>query len=69
MFIALILTVCTIADPQNCQEKEFTFESHGGIAQCMFEAQPWIAAWSSQNPKWQVKRWRCKFPGAEGQPT
>jgi hypothetical protein len=69
MFVALVLTVCSVNNPQDCRNQEYLFESHGSLAQCMFEAQPWIAAWSAQHPQLKVTRWKCGMPGTEGQPT
>jgi hypothetical protein len=69
MLIALVLTVCSVNDPQECREREHLFESHSSLAQCMFDAQPWIAAWQSQHPSLKVARWKCQNPGVNGQPA
>lgn len=69
MFVALVLTVCSVTDPADCRNQEFTFESHGSLAQCMFEAQPWIANWQFAHPKLKVARWKCEFPEKLGQPA
>ncbi|MFO1089538.1 MAG: hypothetical protein U1E46_08140 [Hyphomicrobiales bacterium] len=57
--IALIVTVCAITSAADCHDETFYFESHGSLAQCMFEAQPYIAEWSANHPKWSVSRWKC----------
>jgi hypothetical protein len=69
MLVALVLTVCAVTQPENCRKESFIFESHGGLAQCMFEAQPWIAQWQAAHPAVRVTRWRCENPGAVGKPT
>ncbi len=69
MLVALVLTVCSIGEPQDCKNQEFVFESHGSLSQCMYEATPWIAEWSSAHPQVKVTRWKCEVPGASGQPT
>jgi hypothetical protein len=69
MFVALVLTVCSAGDPQDCRKQEFLFESHGSLAACMFEAPPWIAAWQEQHPELKVARWKCEFPDVAGKPT
>lgn len=67
MFVALVMTVCLLKNATYCEKQEYQFESHGSLMQCMFEAQPWIAEWTTTHPKWKVMRWRCEMPGREGQ--
>jgi hypothetical protein len=69
MFVALVLTVCMLSDPGQCQDQELIFESHGSLAQCMFEAPPYIAEWATTHPQWKVTRWKCADPGALGSRT
>lgn len=63
--INLVLTVCLLADAQNCRVEHLHFESSGSIAQCMFLAPPEIAKWSAQHPALMVVRWRCEYPKLE----
>ena len=65
--IELILTVCALTAPQQCQETRLQFVSHGSLMQCMMQAPPYIAAWWESHPNTRVASWRCAFPGAAGQ--
>jgi hypothetical protein len=64
MLVALIMTVCSVTDPNSCKIQEFTFEAHGDLRSCMFEAQPFIAEWSGKHPDLKVAKWKCAWPGA-----
>lgn len=66
MFIAVIMTVCMLADTSQCYEEQLTFEAQGTVAQCTMAAMPHIAEWAQTHPKWRVTRWRCAIPGSEG---
>jgi hypothetical protein len=61
--IEIILTVCAIANPANCEEKYLQFAWDGSLRQCMMAAQPYIAEWISQHPAWRAKKWSCGYPG------
>src|SRR3981189_572506 len=49
--IEIILTVCAIANPANCEEKYLQFVWDGSINQCMMAAQPYIAQWIGKHPQ------------------
>jgi hypothetical protein len=67
MLVALVLTVCSLTNPELCKREELIFEGDGNLAHCMAEAPPYIAIWTEQHPKWKVSRWKCDRPGtAEG---
>ncbi len=61
--IEIILTVCAIANPANCEEKSLQFVWEGSIQQCMMAAQPYIAQWIGQHPAWRATKWSCDYPG------
>jgi hypothetical protein len=63
--IEIILTVCAIANPNNCEEKYLQFAWDGSLKQCMMAAQPYIAEWIGQHPAWMAKKWSCDYPGSE----
>ena len=65
--IELILTVCALSAPDQCQEQRLRFVSQGSLMQCVMQAPPYVAAWSGEHPASQVTRWRCTYPGAAGQ--
>jgi hypothetical protein len=67
IFVQLILTVCTLAEPANCDERKLLFESPSeSLRGCFVQAQPFIAQWSGEHPTLRVASWRCVRPGAEG---
>jgi len=63
--IEIILTVCAIANPANCEEKYLQFAWDGSLNQCMMAAQPYIAQWIGQHPAWTAKRWSCDYPSSK----
>jgi hypothetical protein len=65
--IELILTVCALNAPSQCDEQKLQFISQGTLMQCMMQAPPYIAQWSDQHPATRVTRWRCAYPGQAGE--
>jgi hypothetical protein len=63
--IEIILTVCAIANPANCEEKYLQFTWDGSLNQCMMAAQPYIAQWIGNHPQWTARKWTCEYPGRE----
>jgi hypothetical protein len=65
--IELILTVCALNAPSQCEERRFSFVAQESLMQCMMQAPPYIAAWTDQHPATRVMRWRCAYPGEADQ--
>jgi hypothetical protein len=65
--IEIILTVCAIANPANCENKYLQFSWDGSPNQCMMAAQPYIAQWIGQHPAWVARRWSCGYPDGKKQ--
>jgi hypothetical protein len=65
--IDLVLLACTLANPTACQEYHLLFQSSGSLQSCMMQAQPTLAQWVSEHPKYRVARWRCAWPDQEEQ--
>jgi hypothetical protein len=63
--IEIILTVCAVANPANCEDKYLQFAWEGSINQCMMGAQPYIAQWIGDHPQWTATKWTCEYPGHE----
>jgi hypothetical protein len=61
--IELIITVCALAQPAQCEEQHLQFANGGSPTQCAMAAPPYIAKWIDEHPKWRAVRWRCDFPG------
>jgi hypothetical protein len=60
--IEIILTVCAIANPNNCEEKRLQFAWDGSVQQCMMAAEPYIAEWIGKHPEWRAAKWSCDYP-------
>lgn len=60
--INLILTVCSLVSPTTCEERSLAFSADFSLRQCAMAAQPYIAQWSGEHPKWQTVKWRCEYP-------
>ena len=61
--IELIVTVCAVAQPAQCEEAHLQFAGTMSPRQCAMAAQPYIAQWIGDHPKWQAVKWRCDYPG------
>jgi hypothetical protein len=35
------------------------------LNQCVMNAQPYIAQWINEHPKWVAVRWRCDYAGSK----
>ncbi|WP_398468234.1 hypothetical protein [Tardiphaga sp.] len=60
--INLVLTVCAVASPNTCEERNLSFAADFSLKQCAMAAQPYIAQWVGEHPKWTAVRWRCEYP-------
>jgi hypothetical protein len=67
--IELILTVCELSAPSQCDERRLQFVDQGSLMRCMMQAPPTIAEWTNEHPGTRIARWRCAYPGSEGRPT
>jgi hypothetical protein len=62
--IELIVSVCVLSHPDQCQEKHLGFASSMSLRQCVMSAQPYLAQWINEHPQWLIVRWRCEHPGS-----
>jgi hypothetical protein len=60
--IELVMTVCTVANLNLCEDKRIKLEANISVMACMMTAQPTMAQWVAENPDWQIKRWACEYP-------
>jgi hypothetical protein len=60
--IELVITVCAVLSPTTCEETHLTFSSDVSPRQCAMQAQPYIAQWVGEHPKWHAVKWRCEYP-------
>lgn len=65
--IQIVMYVCLLTNPDACENKAIPAADAGSVSQCMFWAQPQIAAWSTSHPKYKIVRWKCSVTGAEGE--
>jgi len=62
--IDLIVTVCAVLSPTTCEETRLVFSSNASLQQCVVSAQPYIAKWVGEHPKWTAVKWRCEYPNS-----
>ena len=60
--IEIIVTVCALAQPSQCDEQHLQYAWQGSLRQCTMGAQPYLAQWINEHPKWSIVRWRCEVP-------
>jgi hypothetical protein len=63
--IQIVLTVCAVSQPNQCEDKHLQFASEITVQQCVMTAQPYIAKWIGEHPKWTPVRWRCEHPNTQ----
>jgi hypothetical protein len=63
--IAIVFTVCALAQPNDCQQERLDYLSGGSLRECLVSAQPYIAQWIGEHPKWSVKNYHCEYPHRE----
>ncbi len=57
--IELLFVACLVSEPDHCEKKALQF-SDISPRQCMMGAQPQLAQWTNQHPKWRVAKWKCQ---------
>lgn len=60
--IQIVLTVCAVSQPNQCEDKHLQFAAEASLQQCVMTAQPYIAQWIGEHPQWTPVRWRCEYP-------
>ena len=60
--IELVMTVCIVTQPATCRDQRMLFDASSTPMQCMMAAQPTIAQWGTEHPRWFVQRWKCQYP-------
>ena len=63
--IKLIMMVCTLGQPELCEERNLLFEWGGSPTQCAMGAQPYIAQWVGEHPRWTIRNYHCEYPGQD----
>jgi hypothetical protein len=44
-FIEIVILVCAVTDPNQCEDKRLQFAWQGSLKQCVMAAQPYMAQW------------------------
>ena len=60
--IEVIVTVCAVAQPGRCEDQHLQYAGQGSLRQCAMSAQPYLAQWINEHPKWSIVRWHCEVP-------
>jgi hypothetical protein len=60
--MVIVMTVCALSDPNRCEEQRVEFSSQASLNRCVMNAQPYLAQWIAEHPKWSIKRYRCEYP-------
>jgi hypothetical protein len=60
--IEVIVTVCALAQPSRCEDQHLQYSLEGSLRQCAMNAQPYLAQWINNHPKWTIVRWHCEVP-------
>jgi hypothetical protein len=56
----LLVVVCLLAAPENCEERSIGFYPEMSAMACMLQGQPQIAVWTEAHPGLRVARWTCR---------
>ncbi|WP_237152475.1 hypothetical protein [Oryzibacter oryziterrae] len=64
--VNLMITACLLSDPAICEEKAVPVAEAVSIRQCYAWAQPFLAQWAGNHPKYHIVKWRCGEPGKDG---
>jgi hypothetical protein len=62
--IELVITVCAVAHPTQCEDQHLQYASGQSLTQCAMAAPPYIAQWIGEHPRWTAVSWHCEYPGA-----
>lgn len=64
--IELLFTACLATAPDVCEQKSLTFVDVTPMA-CMMGAQPELAKWQVEHPKFSVQGWKCRMINLDSQ--
>jgi hypothetical protein len=67
--IEVVVTVCALTLPDRCKDQHLPFSADMPLNQCVVQAQPYIAQWINEHPKWVAVRWRCKYGASRQEET
>lgn len=56
----LIFIACLVGQPERCEEKALQYADIPSPMACMMNAQPQLAEWIEQHPRWRIAKWSCR---------
>lgn len=56
----LILTVCLIASPATCEQRDLAAFIESGPMTCPLQAPAMLTGWQDEHPNWRVAKWWCE---------
>lgn len=62
--IELAFIACLGTAPAACEDRAMLFTDMT-VAACLSGAQPQLARWASEHPRWRIRRWSCRPAGRE----
>lgn len=62
----IVMLVCLSGNPNACEERGITTDFKTQ-PMCTMAAQPMMAAWLNQHPKYELRKWACVAQGSRGQ--
>lgn len=57
--LTIVLSACLISDPGVCKDYKMPVDGDMDATQCALVAPPYFAAWATEHPGWQIRRWKC----------
>lgn len=67
--LRLVFTVCMIASPEVCEQRELHVWEEMSTTACVVGAMPDLATWNQMRPGWRIARWRCEAGGGDAGPA
>jgi hypothetical protein len=67
--VEIVLTVCALSQPARCEEQRLQFQWNGSLAACVMGAEPYIAQWIGEHPRWAAARWHCEYAASRKRKT
>lgn len=56
----LVFIACLISTPDRCEEKALQYVNVPSTQACLHGAQPQLAKWTMEHPRWRVAKWHCR---------
>ncbi len=57
--IELLFVACLSGSPGECEERRLRYDDMS-LTACLVAAQPELARWNEEHPRFHVAKWRCR---------